>query len=255
MVAKIHSVKQGTTDFTAGGGHNVVIEPVADVEDIAAENVTAENPKRQCKKRPAVVDASGSSHPPKKLKGDYETFSGVATGGKSPSVIKELLASSILNVEVGVEAVATLPLITSSVSATPEHEGGDPTDSVTGSNLCTIGPSERFIISLDSSHCSSTNAAEVEVDSFIRSAAPLSVMTEAVITTSIAIAPSIPVPEAAAKVTPQVQHSIFHGSSSAGTIRPDVTGPSHLPSKELSMGSREINSETLHGFHPVVECT
>ncbi|GKG12983.1 hypothetical protein Tco_0349943, partial [Tanacetum coccineum] len=38
-----------------------------DVEDIAAENVTAENPKRQRKKRPAVADASGSSHPPKKL--------------------------------------------------------------------------------------------------------------------------------------------------------------------------------------------
>ncbi|GKA28212.1 hypothetical protein Tco_0714380 [Tanacetum coccineum] len=188
------STDQG--DSAAGGGHNVVIEPVTDVEDIAAENVTAENPKRQRKKRPAVADSSGSSHPPKQLRGDHGTFSGVSTGGKSPSVIKELLASSILNAEVGVEAVATLPLITSSVSATPEHEGGDPTDSVTGSNLRTIGPSERFIISLDSSHCSSTNATKVEVDSYIRSTASLPVMTEAVITTNIDSAPSLLVPEA-----------------------------------------------------------
>ncbi|GKE21335.1 hypothetical protein Tco_1432847 [Tanacetum coccineum] len=71
-------------------------------------------------------------------------------------------------------------------------------------------------------------------------------MTEVVITTSIASAPSIPAPETAAKITPSVQHSVFHDSSSAGTIRPDVAGPSHIPGKKLSMGSREINSKTLH---------
>nr|GFC63129.1 hypothetical protein [Tanacetum cinerariifolium] len=153
-------------DSAAGGGHNTEIEPVTNVEDIPAKNVTAKRPKRQRKKRPPVAGASGSSHPPKKLKGDHETSSGVATGGKSLSVIKELLASSILNAEAGVEAVATLPFITSSISVTPEREGGDPTDSVT------------------------------------RSATPLPVMTEAVITTSIASAPSIPISKAAAKITP-----------------------------------------------------
>ncbi|GJX23462.1 hypothetical protein Tco_0227907, partial [Tanacetum coccineum] len=147
------STNQG--DSAIGGGHNAVIEPVTDVKDIAAENVTAERPKRQCKK------------------------SEVATGGKSPSVIKELLTSSILNAE---------------------HEGAGLIDSVTGPNLRTIGSSERFIISSDSSHHSSINAAKVEVDSFTRSATPLSVMTEAVVSTSIASAPSIPVPEAAANI-------------------------------------------------------
>ncbi|GKD36138.1 hypothetical protein Tco_1251647, partial [Tanacetum coccineum] len=156
------STDQG--DSVAGSGHNAEIEPITDVEDIAAENVTTERPKRQRNKRPAVAGASGSSHPPKKLRGDHETSSGVATGDKSLSVIKELLACSILNVEAGVEAVATLPLITSSVFATPEHKGGDP---------------------------------------LILYVAPLPVMTEAVITTSIASAPSIPVPEAAPKITPQ----------------------------------------------------
>nr|GFC17524.1 hypothetical protein [Tanacetum cinerariifolium] len=152
-------------DSAAGGGHNTKIEPVTNVEDIPAKNVTAKRPKRKRKKRPAVAGASGSSHPPKRLKGDHETSSGVATGGKSLSVIKELLASSILNAEAGVEAVATLPFITSSISATPEREGGDPTDSVT---------------------------------------------------------------------------------SSAGTIRPDVAGPSHLLGKDLLIGYREINSKTFH---------
>ncbi|GJY74498.1 hypothetical protein Tco_0478929 [Tanacetum coccineum] len=163
-------------DPTVGRGHNAVIKPVTNVEDIAAENVTAERPKRQRKKRPAVTN---------------------------------LLASSILNAEVGVKAMATIYLITSLIAATPEHEDGDPTNSVTGPNLCTIGPSKRFFISSDSSHRSSTNAAEVEVDSFIRSASPLPVMTKAVVTTSIVSAPSIPVPEAAAKITPPVQHLFF----------------------------------------------
>ncbi|GJW31193.1 hypothetical protein Tco_0051225 [Tanacetum coccineum] len=79
-----------------------------------------------------------------------------------------------------------------------------------------------------------------------KSPAPLLMMTEAVITTSIASVPSILVPEAAAKFTSQVQHSIFHDSSSTSTIKPDVAGPSHLPGKELLMGSREINSEPFN---------
>ncbi|GJT68952.1 hypothetical protein Tco_1028238 [Tanacetum coccineum] len=81
-----------------------------------------------------------------KLKRDHKTSTGAATGGKSPSVLKELLASSMLNVEVGIAAVATLPLVTSSVSATLEHESGVPTDSITGLNLRTIGASERYAV-------------------------------------------------------------------------------------------------------------
>ncbi|GKC93100.1 hypothetical protein Tco_1158542 [Tanacetum coccineum] len=173
------STKYG--DSVAGGGHDAQIKPVLVMEDTAAENVTAERPKRLRKKRPAVTDASGSSHPPKKLRGDNKTSSGVATGGKSPSVLKELLASSVLNVEIGAEAAATLPFITSSISVSPRREGGDPADSITGLNLCTTGPAERFVISLDSTHHSSTNASGAEVDSIIRSAALPPVMTEAVV--------------------------------------------------------------------------
>nr|GEZ39380.1 ribonuclease H-like domain-containing protein [Tanacetum cinerariifolium] len=107
---------------------------------------------------------------------------------------------SLLNVEVG-QAVPTMPLVTSSVFATSERKVNYPTYSVIGANLRTIGLAERFVISSDSSHHSSTNAPEAEVDSII---------------------------------------------SYANTIKPDVAGSSHLPEKELSMGSREVDSDNLH---------
>ncbi|GKD34929.1 hypothetical protein Tco_1250438 [Tanacetum coccineum] len=213
------SADQG--DSAAGGGHDAEIELVTVAKDVAA--VTAERPRRQRKNRPAAMDASGSSHPPKKLRGDHITSSEAATGSKSPSVLKELLASSILSAE-----------------------GGDHTDSITGLNLRTIGPSKKFIISLHSSHHSSTNATEAEVDSFIRSAAPLLVMTAAVITSHAVNVPFILVPDTGNKTTSPVHASIFHDSDSTGTAIPDVAGPSYSTKQDLSMGSQELNTETFH---------
>ncbi|GJY85941.1 hypothetical protein Tco_0499967 [Tanacetum coccineum] len=40
--------------------------------------------------------------------------------------------------------------------------------------------------------------------------------------------------------------SMFHDFDSTRTVRPNSAGSSHIPIKELSIGSREINSETLH---------
>ncbi|GJY50799.1 hypothetical protein Tco_0441646 [Tanacetum coccineum] len=261
------SADQG--DSTAGGGQGAQTELVMGVKIIAAENVVAKRPKRLSKKRPTVTDASGSSHPPKKLKGDYGTSSGAATGGKSPSVLKELLASSILNVKVGVAAVATLPLVTSSMFAMPECESGAPTDSITGLNLFTIGGSARFVISSDSSHHSSTNASGVEGfryfllqisfsthsstnasgvegDSIIRSAIVPLVMTEAVVTSHAVNAPSVPVSETSTKTTSPVHASMFHDSDSTEIVKADAAGPSYFAKQDLSMGSRELNVETLH---------
>ncbi|GJT26132.1 hypothetical protein Tco_0906407 [Tanacetum coccineum] len=174
------SVDQG--DSAGGGGQDAETELVTTVKIIDAENVIAERPRHPRKKR---------------------SFSGAATGGKSSSVLKELLASSILNVESDVEAVATLPLVTSFVSAMPERKSGAPTDSITGLNLGTIGPSERFVISSDSSHHSSTNAAEAGIDSFIKYVAPPPVMTKIVITTNIASIPSVPAPKTDTKCEKQ----------------------------------------------------
>ncbi|GJT11162.1 hypothetical protein Tco_0858204 [Tanacetum coccineum] len=228
-------------DSAAGGSQNIVIG--ADVENVAAETVVSKKPTRYRKKRPAAADASGSSHPPKKLREDYGTSGGTATGGKSSSAIKELLERSILNAKIGVAVVATLPFVTSSVSATPEREGGNLLDSITGPNLRTIGPSERFVISSDSSHHSSNSATEAEVDSVIRSVSP-PVMAEATVIASIVSASSVPPSGTAEKVVSPARPSIFLDSNSTDTIKPDAAGPSHLSGNELSMRSREVSSES-----------
>ncbi|GKD91141.1 hypothetical protein Tco_1366648, partial [Tanacetum coccineum] len=238
------SADQG--DSAAGGGHDAEIELSMGVRIIAAENVTAERPKRPRNKRQAATDAGGSSHPPKKLRGDYGTSGEAATSGKSPSVLKELLASSMLNVEAGVAAVATLPMVTSSVSATLEHKSGPPTDSITELNLPTLRPTERFVISSDSSHHFSTNAAEVGIDSFVRSVTPPPVMTEGVITTNVASIPTAPSLKTSTKVVTPVHALMFHDSDSTGMVKPDVAGSSHVLGKKLSLGSQDVNSETLH---------
>nr|GEX52296.1 hypothetical protein [Tanacetum cinerariifolium] len=169
-------------DSAASGGREAKTGIATGVRIVAEENVVAETFKRPRKKRQAVTDASGSSHPPKRLRGDHKASSEVAIGVKSSSALKELLASTMLNIKVGVAVVATLPMVTSSVSATLKHESDVPADSITGLNMRTIGASERFVISSDSSHNSSTNASGTKGDSIIRSAVVPSVMTEAVVT-------------------------------------------------------------------------
>ncbi|GKG30785.1 hypothetical protein Tco_0423273, partial [Tanacetum coccineum] len=89
------------------------------------------------------------------------------------SVVQWLLAGAIQNAEVRGEVVPTLPFVTSSVSATPKHEGEDHTNSVAGTNLQTVGLPQRFVISSDSSHHSDTNVVAAEVDSIVRSSIPM----------------------------------------------------------------------------------
>ncbi|GKD31926.1 hypothetical protein Tco_1242704 [Tanacetum coccineum] len=124
-------------DFTVVGGHDAEIEFVTAAEDTATGNVAAEWPKRPRKKSEVVI------------------------GGKSLSVIKELLASSILSVEAGVSAMPTLPFVTSSVSATPGREDGAPLDSVTGVNLCTVGSAVYCSSSSDYRGCDHHQCAHV----------------------------------------------------------------------------------------------
>ncbi|GJU04716.1 hypothetical protein Tco_1121146 [Tanacetum coccineum] len=124
------------------------------------------------KKRKVVGGASGSSLPPKKLRAYYGTSgAGASTGGKSVAALQGLLERSTLPVEVGVAEVATFPFITSFVSLTPEHEGGDRTDSVTRPNQRTQNPTERFVVLSHSSCHSSSNAVDAEVSSIVRSLA------------------------------------------------------------------------------------
>nr|GEW90672.1 hypothetical protein [Tanacetum cinerariifolium] len=152
---------------STGGEPNANIQLVVKAADIAVKNVAPVVSRRKGKRKSAIMDAGGASHPPKKLRKDHETPSGTSIDGKSRSTLHRLLAGAVLNVKVGVAAIHTLPSVTASVSTTPEREGRDHIDSVTEPNLHTVGASRRFFISLDSSHHSSTNVAEAEVDSLV----------------------------------------------------------------------------------------
>nr|GEZ14659.1 hypothetical protein [Tanacetum cinerariifolium] len=166
-----HQAKQGDS---ARGGQYVNLQPVVEAADTIADEA-----------------APVRSRP-----------------GKSRSAVQRLLAEAALNSEVGVAVVSTLPFITSSISATPEHEGEDHTDFVTGLNLRTIGAPQRFVISSDSSHHSGTNVAEAEVDFLIKSSIP--VMTTVTIVT-LMVDPAV-----VAKEKPDEPSLFGAASSSAG---------------------------------------
>ncbi|GKD50099.1 hypothetical protein Tco_1279075, partial [Tanacetum coccineum] len=126
---------------SAGGGQGADIQPVVEAVDTIVEVVAPVLPRRQGKRKFVVVDAGGASHPPKKLKEDHRIPGGTFVGAF--------------------------------VSSTPKRKGGDHTDFVAGSNLCTVEAPQRFVISSDSSHHSGANVAEAEVNSLVRSSAPL----------------------------------------------------------------------------------
>ncbi|GJV81803.1 gypsy type transposase [Tanacetum coccineum] len=200
----------GDQGFDSVGGQDNV-EPIVPVTDHVETEIPG--PKRSKKKR--VIRGSEkmptASHPPKRLRADYGTTGGSATGGKSPSVLNRLLQDSRLMVEQGVPALPTLPFITSSVTASPLEEGGDHTDSVIGPSLRTIGPSARFVVLSDSSHHSGAKSADPEVDSLVRSAVP--VMTEA--TTVATIATTVAIPADVGKDKSAPHPSVFGSSSSS----------------------------------------
>nr|GEY65405.1 E3 ubiquitin-protein ligase UPL1-like [Tanacetum cinerariifolium] len=79
---------------------------------------------------------------------DHGTPSGTSVGGKTRSALQRLLAGAVLNAEVGVVTIPTLPFVTASVSTTLEREGGDHTDSVADLNLHTIGAPRRSSVSI-----------------------------------------------------------------------------------------------------------
>nr|GEV27469.1 zinc finger, CCHC-type [Tanacetum cinerariifolium] len=154
-------------------------------EDDEVPAVVAKKPKVQ-RKRKTANGASGSSHPPKKLREDHGTSGhvGASTGGNSFAAIQELFEQSTLNVEVGVTGTAIVPFVTSSVTPISESGDGGPTNSVFVANLRTQPPYERFVISSDPYHDSSANVANNEVTFVVRSSLPPPpLMTAAIATT------------------------------------------------------------------------
>nr|GEW34185.1 hypothetical protein [Tanacetum cinerariifolium] len=120
---------------SAGGedGQGADIQSVIVTTNTIVEDVALLQPRRQRKRKIGVADASGPSHPLKKLKEDYGALGGAFAA---------------------------------------EREDKSHADSVTELNLRTIGALQRFVISSDSFHHSGTNIAEAEVDYIVRSSAP-----------------------------------------------------------------------------------
>ncbi|GKC25431.1 hypothetical protein Tco_1027581, partial [Tanacetum coccineum] len=107
-------------DTTIGG--TVSLLPVAPDRAESELEASVERPETSRKRKSVIVDVGGASHPPKKLRGDHGTPSGTSVGGKYRSTIKRLVAGAVLNAEVGVTTIPTLPFVTASVSSTPERE-------------------------------------------------------------------------------------------------------------------------------------
>ncbi|GJX68407.1 hypothetical protein Tco_0304134 [Tanacetum coccineum] len=181
--------------------------------DAEAQALVANKPKK-FRKRMTADGASGPGHPPKKLKEDHGTSgdAGASTAGKSLAALQDLLDKSTLAAEIGVTAAATVPFVTSSVTPTPEHEGGEYTDFVSAANFRTKRPTKRFVISSDTSPDSNANATDDEVSSVVKSV----VLDPAVLTTTVATTvvadTSVPQPM---KVNKPARASIFADSTSA----------------------------------------
>nr|GEV33700.1 hypothetical protein [Tanacetum cinerariifolium] len=223
----------GREDRSEGKDHVGQDEPATILVDEEVQVVAADKPKGIRKKRKATGGASGSNHPLKKLRKDHGTSSNVnaSTGGKSLIAIQCLLERSTLNVE-----------------------GSGDTDSISGPNLRTQHPSERFIIFSDSSHHFSANAADAEVSSFVRSSIlPPLVMTVVVTTTIITDTSSVLALRADAELVTQVYQSPFTNSTSIGTVGPNIAGPSNLVGTKFYTDafyvSQEIDSETLRQIY------
>nr|GEY40584.1 hypothetical protein [Tanacetum cinerariifolium] len=89
----------------------LVLLPVTETTDTITENVIPLQPRRQKKRKTATAKGGGSSHPPKKLREDYEV--GLLLGDPIP----------------------TSPFMTSSAFATLERKGEDHTDSAEADSL------------------------------------------------------------------------------------------------------------------------
>nr|GEW97046.1 hypothetical protein [Tanacetum cinerariifolium] len=132
------SVDKLFDEGASGDGQGTDIQPVVATTDTIVEDVAPLQPRRQRKRKIVVADASGPSHPPKKLREDYGALGGALTAGKSRSAVQSLFTKAVLNVKARGEPILTLPFVTSSVSATPEREDKSHADSVTRLNLRTI---------------------------------------------------------------------------------------------------------------------
>ncbi|GKD43035.1 hypothetical protein Tco_1267680 [Tanacetum coccineum] len=245
MVAKHHaSVGDGRNEGVASVGGQDNVEPIVPITD----SVETEIPGHKRTKKKRVTRGSertpAASHPPKRLRADYGTTGGSATGGKSPSVLNRLLQDSRLMVEQGVLALPTLPFITSFMTASPLEEGGDHTDSMTGPSLRTVGPSARFVVLSDSCHHSGAKSVDPEVDYLVRYVAPVMTTTTIVTAFVSSVATTAPTAIDAGKDKDMLAQSVFAGSSSSDRTEHTLSLFTGRSGSEFAAGSIRAGENT-----------
>ncbi|GKE68686.1 hypothetical protein Tco_1526758 [Tanacetum coccineum] len=234
---------------TGQGDHVVDVGGIDIVADDKIQAIVTDQPKRVKKKRKAADGVSGSGFPPKKLREYHGTSGdiGASVAGKSLAALQGLLDSSTLAVEVDVMTAATVPFVTSSMTPTPV---GVTAAAITGPNLRTQKPAERFVFFFDSPHEPNANAANDEVTSVVRSAVPDPAILTMVVATTVVANTSALVPRAGHRFgARQARPSIFKDSISPTIAEADVAGPFQPVGMELSASrfyvSQEMDSEAL----------
>ncbi|GKC67461.1 hypothetical protein Tco_1100059 [Tanacetum coccineum] len=157
-----------------------------------------------------------------------------STSRKSLVALQDLLDKSTLATKIGVTATATVPFVTSFVTPTPEHEGGEYANSISRGNIQTKRPAERFVISSDTSHDSNANAIDDKVSSVFMSTVLDPVVLTTAIATTVVANTSIPQPK---DVNEPTHASIFADSTFAGNVDPNVVGPSQAAGNDVSFES------------------
>nr|GEW32276.1 hypothetical protein [Tanacetum cinerariifolium] len=181
------SVDKLFDEGVGGDGQGVDIQPVIATTGTIVEDVAPLRPSHQRKIKIVVADASKHSHPSKKSREDYGAMGGDFAAGKSRSAVKSLFTEAVLNAEARGEPILTLPFVTSSVFATPEH----------------------------SFYHSGANIAEGEVDSIVMSSTPAFVTVTTVTAAVDAATTADRVP---------VEPSLFGGGSSSTGRTDSVPG-------------------------------
>nr|GEX13472.1 hypothetical protein [Tanacetum cinerariifolium] len=196
-------------------------EGVNVVEDNEIQAIVVGKLKGTKRKRKVVARASGSNLPPKKLKEDH---------GASSDVDASTAGKYLIRVRVVGILIQFLGLI------------------------YRLGTQVRGLISLDSSHPSSTNAVDAEVTSIVRSPIPPPpVMTAAIATIAIDGATSAPVHRSGTEL---VHRSIFRDFVSHRVAEADVAGPSYPAGVEvcrsmvdhLAPPSVEVRLRSKHNY-------
>nr|GEY27012.1 hypothetical protein [Tanacetum cinerariifolium] len=154
---------------------------------------------------------------------------------KVVDAVQHLLVGAVQHAKVRGGVMPTLPFVSSSVSTTPEREGGDHAEFLAGANLRTLESPQRFVILSDSSDHSGANITEAEVDSIVRTFVPI--MTSATTAT--------PTADPAATTNERlIGSSVFGGDSS-------FTGGSHPISGGFS--DRTSSDFLVGGIHTIVD--